>query len=51
MWHSLSVEEVIKTLKTDPQKGISEKEVKKRQQKLGINKLPEENLYQVLKYF
>jgi len=51
MWHSLSVEEVIKTLKTDPQKGISEKEVKKRQQKLGINKLPEEKPLSSFKIF
>ncbi len=51
MWHSLSIEEVIKKLKTDPRKGLSEKEVEARQQKFGKNKLPEEKSLSRFKIF
>ncbi|HOK35544.1 MAG TPA: HAD-IC family P-type ATPase [Candidatus Pacearchaeota archaeon] len=51
MWHSLSPEEVIKKLKTNSQKGLSEKEAKKRQQEFGKNKLPEEKTLSSFKIF
>ena len=41
-WHNLEIEEVVKILKTDIEQGLSEKEVKARQEKFGKNKLPEE---------
>jgi len=41
-WHSLSFEDVAISLKTDIDKGLSEKEVKKRQAKFGRNQLPGE---------
>ncbi len=39
-WHSLGFEDVAVSLKTDIDKGLSEKEVKKRQAKFGRNQLP-----------
>ena len=51
MWHSFTAEEVIQKLVTDAQKGLSKKEVKKRQQQLGINKLPEEKPLSAFKIF
>ena len=41
-WHSISAQKAIELLKSDPEKGLSEKEAKIRQEKLGTNKLPEE---------
>lgn len=41
-WHTLSVNEVIKQFGSDPHSGLLEEEVKKRQQKFGLNKLSEE---------
>lgn len=41
-WHNLSSEEVIKFLGTDIEEGMQESEFKKRQEKFGKNKLPEE---------
>ena len=51
MWHSFTAEEVIQKLVPDAQKGLSKKEVKKRQQQLGINKLPEEKPLSAFKIF
>jgi len=50
-WHNLSIEEIIKILKTDISQGLSEKEVKLRQEKFGKNKLPEEKPLSGLKLF
>lgn len=48
-YHTFSVKEVIKKLKTNQEKGLSDKEVKIRQEKFGKNNLPKEkplsNLY------
>jgi Ca2+-transporting ATPase len=41
-WHNLSKEEVVKTLRSDIEKGLTEKEVEIRQREFGKNKLPEE---------
>ncbi len=50
-WHALSVEEVVKKLKTDSQKGLSKEEVEKRQKKFGKNKLPQEKPLSAFKIF
>ncbi len=50
-WHNLSSEEVIKILNSDFENGLSEKEVKSRQEKFGFNKLPEEKPLSKLKIF
>jgi P-type Ca2+ transporter type 2C len=39
-WHALSVEEVIKKIKTDPDKGLSSGESKKRIEEYGRNEIP-----------
>jgi P-type Ca2+ transporter type 2C len=39
-WHALSVDEVIKKTETDPDKGISADEAKKRLEKHGRNEIP-----------
>jgi len=41
-WHNLSWEEVIKKLKSDPEKGLFLKDVKERKEKFGKNLLPKE---------
>jgi len=41
-WHNLSKEEVIKTLRSDIDVGLTEKEVEIREREFGKNKLPEE---------
>jgi len=50
-WHNLSVEEVTKILETNASDGLTEKEVKLRQEKFGKNLLPEEKLLSGLKLF
>lgn len=51
-WHNLAIEEAVKILKTDFKQGLSEKEVKERQQTFGLNKLPEEKpLSKILIFF
>lgn len=50
-WHALSIEEVVKKLKTDSQKGLSKEEVEERQKKFGKNKLPEEKPLSAFKIF
>ncbi|GAI27106.1 unnamed protein product, partial [marine sediment metagenome] len=50
-WHTLSSEKVAEILKTDPKKGLSEKEVEVRQKKFGLNKLPEEKPLPKVKIF
>ncbi len=51
LWHNLNVEEVTKILETNLKDGLSEKEAKSRQEKFGLNKLPEEKTGQLLKIF
>lgn len=50
-WYALSIEEVVKKLKTDSQKGLSKEEVEERQKKFGKNKLPEEKPLSAFKIF
>ena len=41
-WHNLKIEEIIRILRTDTEKGLSEKEVKLSLKEFGKNILPEE---------
>ncbi len=50
-WHNLDAQEVLKILKTNPQKGLTEKEVRARQEEFGKNTLPEEEPLSRLKIF
>jgi len=50
-WHNLAWQEVVKKLNSDSENGLSEKEVKSRQEKFGKNLLPEENPLSGLKLF
>ena len=50
-WHNLSVDEVIKILKTDIANGLTEEKVKVLQQKFGKNLLPEEKPLSRLRIF
>lgn len=50
-WHSLSFQEGAKILKTDINKGLSEKEVKIRQKRFGKNLIPEEDSFSSFKIF
>jgi len=50
-WHNLTWKEVTKLLYSDPEKGLSEKEVKFRQRKSGKNLLPEEEPLSRLRIF
>ena len=38
-WFNKTVDEAISTLKTDAEKGLSQEEVVKRQEKYGLNEL------------
>lgn len=38
-WHSLSVSEVLTRLRTDPEKGLNANEVKRRQERYGLNRI------------
>lgn len=51
LWHNLSEEEVVKLLKTDSAKGLSEKEAQLRQREFGKNLLPEEKPLSRLRIF
>lgn len=50
-WHNLSIKEVIKVLKTNPNKGLDKNEIPVRQTEFGINTLPEEESLSWLKIF
>ena len=50
-WHSISWEEVISLLKTDPSKGLNEKEARERRKKWGFNSLPEKEPLSKVKIF
>ena len=43
MWQTLRKEEVLRQLGTDEKQGLTEKEVQKRQEKYGKNKLEEKS--------
>lgn len=51
LWHNLPIEKVIKILQSDIEKGLTENEVKKRQARFGLNKLPEEKPFSRLTIF
>jgi len=50
-WHNLDFKEVVKILRTNIGKGLSEKEVKVCQREFGKNKLPEEKPLSMLRMF
>lgn len=50
-FHSLSARETAEKLETDPEKGISESEIKERKEKYGENKLPEKGKKTAFKIF
>jgi len=50
-WHNLYFKEVVKILRTNIGKGLSEKEVKVCQREFGKNKLPEEKPLSMLRMF
>ncbi len=51
MWHSFSVEEIVRKLRTNLHIGLYEEEVNKRRQKYGENKLNEQKKESLLKRF
>ena len=51
LWHNLDIKEVAGLLKADIEEGLSGKEIKERQKKFGLNKLPEEKPLSQLKIF
>jgi len=51
IWHNLPWEEIVKKLNSDSENGLSEKEVKTRQEKFGKNLLPAEKPLSRLKIF
>jgi len=51
LWHNLEFEEVAKALETNIKEGLTEEEVKARQEKFGKNRLPEEKPLSTLKIF
>jgi len=50
-WHSLPFEEVIKQLGSNAEEGLSEREVRERQKKFGLNELPKEKPLSTVKIF
>ncbi len=50
-WHSVSVADTVKELKTNPEKGLSEGEAKKRLERYGGNVLQSRNKPSVIKRF
>ena len=51
MWHTLSINEVQRKLRTNISKGITEEEAKKRREKYGENKLQEQKKESLFKRF
>ena len=49
-WHSFSIEKAFQELKTSS-KGLTKKQVKKRLDKYGLNKLPEEKSFSKIGLF
>ena len=50
-WHNLPVAEVIKKLKSDKKNGLSERQIKERQESFGLNKFSEEKPISHFKIF
>ena len=50
IWHNLSAEKIFEILETNEQ-GLNEQEIKKRQKKYGLNKLPEKKPVSSFKIF
>ncbi len=50
-WHNLSTKEVIRILKTNLKKGLSQEEISIRQKEFGKNSLPEEITFSGIKIF
>ena len=50
-WYQLSKKEVVKTLKTNTESGLSKKEVLSRQKEFGRNKLPRKKPFSKLRIF
>jgi len=50
-WYQLSKKEVVKTLKTNTESGLSKKEVLFRQKEFGKNKLPQKKPFSRLRIF
>ena len=50
-WHNLSIDEAVKTLRSDIKEGLTGKEVEIRQREFGKNLLPEEKPLSKLKIF
>ena len=50
-WHNLKIEEIIKVLRTDIEKGLTEKEVKLSLKEFGKNRLPAEKPLSELSIF
>lgn len=50
-WHSCSWEEAVKTLDSGAKSGLSENEIKERQRKFGLNRLPEEKPLSAVRLF
>ena len=50
-WHSMEVDQILKQLNTDPQKGLTEDEVKTRLEKYGYNELKKEKKISALSIF
>ncbi len=50
-WHNLSGKEIVKTLKTNLKKGLSEKNAIFRRKEFGKNKLPEKKAFSNLRLF
>ena len=42
-WHSMAIEQVVKVLDTDPQRGLTEEDVKRRLEKYGANEMKRED--------
>ncbi len=49
MWYKLTKDEVLKKLKVDPERGLSEEEVRERKKTYGENKIPEKKSKSFLK--
>jgi Ca2+-transporting ATPase len=50
-WHNLSIKEVIQSLNTNLENGLSDKEIKTRRRKFGENKLPRKESFSKIKIF
>ncbi|MCI9063816.1 MAG: HAD-IC family P-type ATPase, partial [Clostridia bacterium] len=51
MWHTLKIEEVMRMLGTNLEKGLTDEEIQKRREKYGINKLQEKSKENIIVRF